>query len=106
MPHCKSVDSVMNMHQQNHQSLIVANHERKYADSISSATVYSDLAFGGQKQFQEIGGLKEEKILCKGLLFILLPGCIFGLLAMFFPSFYVLYPLQESGYCVCSFYEM
>ena len=106
-PHCKSVDSVMTLHQQNHQSLIVANHARKFAESISSASVYSDLAFAGsQKQFQEIGGLKEQKILCKGLLFILLPGCIIGCLAMFFPSFYVLYPLQESGYCVCSFYEM
>ena len=25
---------------------------------------------------------------------------------MFFPTFYVLVPLQESGYCICSFYEM
>ena len=50
----------MTLHQQNHQSLIVANHARKYAESISSAGVYSDLAFAGdQKQFQEIGGLKE-----------------------------------------------
>ena len=86
---------------------MVANHARKYAESISSASVYSDLAFGGnQKQFQEIGGLQERKILCKGLLYILLPGCIIGCLAMFFPSIYVLYPLQESGYCICSFYEM
>ena len=85
----------------------IANHARKYAESISSASIYSDIAFAeNQKKFKEIAGLKEQKILCKGLLMILLPACIFGILAMFFPSIYVLYPLQESGYCICSFYEM
>ena len=99
----KTVETVLS----NRNSLLVANHARKYAESISSASVYSDLAFGGsQKQFQEIGALQEHKILCKGLLYILLPACIFGCLAMFFPSLYVLYPLQESGYCICSFYEL
>ena len=99
----KTVETVLS----NRNSLLVANHARKYAESISSASVYSDLAFGGsQKQFQEIGALQEHKILYKGLLYILLPACIFGCLAMFFPSLYVLYPLQESGYCICSFYEL
>ena len=73
---------------------MVANHARKYAESISSASVYSDLAFAGdQEQFQELGRLREQKVLAKGLLYILAPICVFGCLAMFFPSLYVLYPL-------------
>ena len=50
--------------------------------------------------------MRESRIICKGLAFIFVPFCIFGLLAMFFPGMYALFPMQESETCICSFYEM
>lgn len=86
-----------------------AGHEKKYADSISSAGLYSDIAFGVESKshsgFNEMSDLKESRILLKGLLYFFLPGCIFGVLAMFYPSVYATFPVQESEGCVCSFFE-
>ncbi len=50
--------------------------------------------------------LKEKKILLKGIVFVFLPVCLFGILAMFFPIIYALFPVQESEICVCSFFSM
>ena len=50
--------------------------------------------------------LKESRILCKGMLWFMTPFFAFGILAMFFPSMYAFFPLQESETCICSFYEM
>jgi len=49
--------------------------------------------------------LKEKQILIKGLL-IAVPIIVFGLLSMYFPLVYMLFPCQESAICVCSFFEM
>ena len=93
----------------NSGSVIVANHERKYQESISSANHLSDLAFANEqsdKHVQEMADLRESRIICKGMLFIFVPFCIFGTLAMFFPGMYALFPMQESETCICAFYEM
>ena len=82
----------------------IAIHERKYNDSISSASVYSEIAFGDKMGFQEMSDLKEQKILAKGALYLFVPVCLFGLLAMYFPSVYIMFPAQESEMCVCSFF--
>jgi hypothetical protein len=50
--------------------------------------------------------LKEKIILRKGLLFYFLPFGLIGVLSMFFPIVYALFPVQESEICVCSFFEM
>ena len=42
----------------------------------------------------------------KGLLWFFCPFCAFGILAMFFPGMYALFPMQESETCICAFYEM
>lgn len=50
--------------------------------------------------------LKEKKILLKGIIYFFIPVCLFGILAMFFPIVYAIFPVQESEICVCSFFEM
>lgn len=50
--------------------------------------------------------LTEQSILCKGMVYILLPISIFATLSMIFPKIYALFPVQESTICLCSFYAM
>ena len=66
----------------------------------------SDLAYGDQDQYREMSELKESRIVFKGLICYFIPFCILGVLAMFFPVFYSLFPVQESEICICSFYRM
>ena len=78
---------------------MVGSHERKFNESISSANVYKNLAFNDKKSKKDstdFGYLKETTLLLKGLLYYLLPICFFGVLAMFFPSIYAFFPVQES----------
>ncbi len=83
----------------------MGNFKKKYDDSISSAGVYSELNFAND-EFQEMNDLKEKKILLKGIIYFFIPVCLFGILAMFFPIVYAIFPVQESEICVCSFFEM
>ena len=49
--------------------------------------------------------LKENKILLKGFLLVFVPLVIFGLFSAFFPVMYALFPVQQSEYCLCTFFE-
>ena len=55
--------------------------------------------------FLKLGDLKEHRILLKSLI-VFLPLAFFGLLAIFFPVLYAIFPVQESELCVCSFWTM
>ena len=79
---------------------------KNQADSFGGESAGSDLTFDDSKKYDEIGDLKEQKILCKGFGWFFTPFCIMGALAMFFPSMYALFPVQESEFCICSFFTM
>ena len=81
-----------------------SNHEQKYKESTSSASVLSDIAYpNDNKDFLRLTNLKEHVLLKKALL-IFSPVILFGVLAMFFPSVYSVFPVQESEICMCSFF--
>ena len=86
----------------------VGNHEQKFNESISSATVLSDLTYQGKAydaNYLNLNTLKEKRILLRGAA-IFLPVCLFGILAMYFPLVYAIFPVEESMVCACSFFEM
>ena len=72
---------------------LIANHEKKYNDSISSSQYMSDLQYGDQNALREMSDLKESRILIKGILCYFVPVVILGGLAMFLPIFYSIFPV-------------
>ena len=59
-----------------------------------------------KSSYLHMNELRENSILLNGFLFVFLPLLIVGVLSMFFPMVYVLLPVQESEFCVCSYWEM
>ena len=49
--------------------------------------------------------LREEILIKKGLLYFLLPAIIEGFLGCFLPVFYVVIPVHEADFCLCSFFD-
>ena len=83
-----------------------SNHEQKYKESVSSASMLSDIAYPNEaKDFLRLSNLKEH-VLVKKALVLFSPVILFGILAMFFPSVYSVFPVQESEICMCSFFKM
>jgi hypothetical protein len=49
--------------------------------------------------------LKETKLIIKGLLFVLLPMLILGILGTKFAEVYSIIPAHESQICLCNFLQ-
>lgn len=52
-----------------------------------------------------MSSLREEVLIRKGFLYFLLPAMIEGILGCFLPVFYVLIPVHEADFCLCSFFD-
>ena len=84
----------------------MGSHELKYKESVSSASVLTELLNPQDKtNFLKLDDMKENKILLRSL-YIFIPLLVFGILALFFPIIYAVFPVQESEVCVCSFFFM
>lgn len=87
-------------------TVLMGSHELKYKESVSSASVLTELLNPQDKtNFLKLDDMKENKILLRSL-YIFIPLLVFGILALFFPIIYAVFPVQESEVCVCSFFFM
>ena len=87
-------------------TVLMDSHELKYKESVSSASVLTELLNPQDNtNFLKLDDMKENKILLRSL-YIFIPLLVFGILALFFPIIYAVFPVQESEVCVCSFFFM
>lgn len=82
-------------------SLLISN--QKLTASFSSK--FESNTDKDKEYIKEMTQLKEENMLQKGLLYVMLPSSILGIVGCYFPYVYAMLPGNAVDLCTCSFFE-